>query len=237
VRKGIRQRAGESRVLRVVCTDADGTVRKHTARVAPDGQIGFFDHPRGELARGLKVFALAGVAPTGCYAALLIWQQILRGAMGGGPSRTVACADLTSARYSEFLCAAMDTRKLRGTLRKQTVKADIVQDRPVRGGRVWALTLLHPERVAGLTAYGVPSMLSVSINGGAVAWGGFVAVRPRRSTETLLWDVSIPGVEGLVANGCDHPWTPGVVALMRMTRRVLRGWRGIVCGPENRQQL
>lgn len=218
LRRGVRRREGESSLFHVHCASPDGEPRKHRVRLAADGHIMFLDHERGELHRSLHHFKLAGTTPSGCYAALLKWQVNLAGRF-----QPVACALI-----EQHVTAAGAARALRTFLRGGTAR--FTREWHRRGKPIWlisrASTLDLSAAPASLGVLRLPAILRVAYAGGVVHWGGFVAVR-NKAGPTLVWDVTVPGIQQLVAPGTSGD-LPGVLALRRISRQVLAGWRGLV---------
>jgi hypothetical protein len=204
-------------------------------RIAADGQIAFLDHERTELKRGLLHFDVAGIAPTGCHGAYVVWRdQLMRPNRGPRPA---VLHGRPGIEFWTFVQRQVDCgaalHALRACLRAERAVVSRVP-RTRTKHRTWLVAAPGSQSLTAMPAHGLPPALCLDYAGGAHVWGGLVAVR-MPAGDTVVWDVALPGVGTLVADGTGQE-APGVIMLARLSRRLLGGWRGLLREAGERQR-
>jgi hypothetical protein len=199
-----------------------------------DGHLALLDHPRGEPKRSLKRYELAGAAPTGCYGILALWQHYTTPRLAAGIGVALAAGigvAWVGARTDPLLvhqpAVADACHVLRAALR--WTSPPFIYARRVclpRGKPMWVISA-DRERADVVARHGPPAMLVGYAPADAVcAREGFV--RADVQGGAILWDITLPGMNEFIAQG-ESVKLPGPLVLLRLTRRLLNGWQGVLC--------
>ena len=213
-----RWHSGESLVYGIACVDATGAPGRHRVKLSADGRVMVLDHSRAELTRTLLCHELSGEAPDGCYAILA--------AVRGHPPVWVRGDTWRSARSSGFAGQLIVARHGVAGLRA-LLRAGGLHVYPVKSAAspsVWVISAnrAKAEAVASADLPVGPLVGKRTL----VSFGGFVVVRVPHMGR-ICWDVALPGVSNLLSQGSELV-LPGPLALVRLSRQLLRGWRGVL---------
>lgn len=222
--KRSQHRPGESKIFYVKCAhEVNGgtAVHRHRVKLTLKGRLTLLDHAHGEPEQVLCMHKLAGAAPRGCYAVLHRLQT--------SGARTIALYQRGMPRETQrFLTACVEAANgvhtVRTALRAQRPCSGVLEHQ--LGRPVWAVSQ-DSSVVQTLLVKGEPAMFGLWTGRRpyVARSGGFVKVNS--PSGAILWDAAFPGIELLAAQGTEKG-TPGMLALVRLTEQVLRGWRGVL---------
>jgi hypothetical protein len=140
--------------------------------------------------------------------------------MGAQPSVEAAVAVGRHRRASEACHALREALRGEGLAAVCVRKVQLPARRPM-----WVISN-NQERADTVAKHGPPAVLGGYSPGPFVrARGSFVKADVRYGA--ILWDITLPGVSGLVEQG-ESIKLFGPMMLLRLTRRALAGWRGLL---------
>jgi hypothetical protein len=222
------RKQGESQIFYTKCVDGDGNVCRHRVKLMPDGHIALLDHERGEPAKTLAYYTLSGERPTGCYEVLhrvrarnsLLPHLFFREAREL-PKDTMAFV----VRHVE---AARACRMLRQALRAPGVYAKLVRQ---AGRRALWVVSQDADRAHTVAACGEPAWFSLWARQRSYVTSAGGLVKSGVPAGAILWDATFPGVSPFVV-GRKHASLSAEHMLVRLTKRLLRGWLNIIGEPK-----